>query len=108
MNALTSVQHKWYDIGLGLNVAKDKLDSIRGQYRDYGDCLREMLAQWLKSPPSRNWKDLFAVLKSSFIDEEALAMDLEAKVSRQQTTEPPPGTHVYYSIQYAGSFEFTH
>ena len=47
---------KWYDLGLKLGVGVDRLDSIRSQFSNSKDRLRETLKEWLKTSDDTTWK----------------------------------------------------
>lgn len=69
---------KWYNIGLGLEVSVDTLDSIRERWDDDGDRLREMFKPWLKGiNPTPTWKALIAALRRPSVGENELAGKLE-------------------------------
>lgn len=75
-NYLSDIRVKWYDIGIELRVKVATLDSIRNKYSDDGDCLREMLKEWLKSI-SPTWTILTGALRSKVINEGKLAKHIE-------------------------------
>ena len=70
---------KWYDIGLQLNVQVHTLDSIKSQFSDPKDCLREILKVWLKTAGKTTWKTLVDALMSRTIEESQLAARLKEK-----------------------------
>ena len=71
---------KWYDVGLELRVPVHTLDSIRIQFTDPADCLRETLKQWLKGiDPKPTWSALVDALRSDAVGEHCLARELEEK-----------------------------
>ena len=75
-NFLFDVRRKWYDIGIELGVRKTELDIIKDHSFDPSDCLREMIAIWLKSydfPPT--WQALAEALESPVIREKKLAAE---------------------------------
>ena len=78
-NTLWAARIKWKDFGLALLMRKTTLDAIDiAQRGDPGDCLREMLAAWLRGAgdPPRTWSTIVAALKK--VDEtEAIAEDIE-------------------------------
>ena len=77
---LISVSHKWYDIGLQLNLPVGTLDRIREQYSDPQTRLREILKSWLLSvDPHPTWMALVEVLKRRAVEEHSLADELKAK-----------------------------
>ena len=40
--------HEWFDLGLHLRVKYGALKAIEADYRKVKQCMREMLAAWLK------------------------------------------------------------
>ena len=77
---LIGVSHKWYNIGLQLNLPVGTLDKIREQYPDPQTCLREMLKTWLVTVnPYPTWRTLVKVLKRRAVEEHSLADELKAK-----------------------------
>jgi len=77
---LIGISHKWYDIGLQLNLPVGTLDKIREQYSDPQICLREILKNWLVTVnPYPTWRTLVKVLKSRAIGEHSLAKELKAE-----------------------------
>lgn len=45
-------QSRWRDIGIDYGINEKKLDQIKEQYEDPGDCLLEMIKEWLESKKS--------------------------------------------------------
>jgi hypothetical protein len=70
---------KWYDLGLMLKVPVNSLDSIRSQFEDKSEQLREMLKSWLKSTHKPSWVCLVNALRCRAVGEMKLAEDLEGK-----------------------------
>ena len=72
---------KWYNIGLRLKVPVAKLDSIGSQFSDPGECLREVLKEWLKGTAGTKpaWGVLVEALRSQTVGESQLADQLETK-----------------------------
>ena len=72
---------KWYNIGLRLKVSVAKLDGIESQFSDPGECLREVLKEWLKGAAGTepSWRVLVEALRSQTVRETQLADQLEAK-----------------------------
>ena len=74
------MSHKWYNIGLQLNLPVGTLDKIREQYSDPQTCLREMLKTWLVTVnPYPTWRTLVKVLKRRAVEEHSLADGLKVK-----------------------------
>ena len=74
------VRTKWYDVGLELRVPVHTLDSIRLQFTDPADCLRETLKEWLKGiEPKPTWGALVDALRSDVVREHCLAREVEEK-----------------------------
>ena len=84
---LIKVSHKWYDIGLELNVKPSVLNRIRSQYSNPTECLREMLSEWLSGiNPYPTWEALAQALESLTVGESRLAMNVREKYL---VTAPP-------------------
>ena len=70
---------QWYNLGLQLKVRTGTLDSIRTQFPDPKDQLREMLKVWLNTSDNPTWKILTDSLRSRSVGASQLAGDLETK-----------------------------
>ena len=81
---LWDVRHKWYNIGIELDLRKADLDNLRKQYKnDFDVCLSEIITAWLKrTDPRPTWKALIEALKEPTVEEDALAEDLTTKYLR--------------------------
>lgn len=57
---LYPIRHKWYNLGIELDIPADELDVIKSQNRDdYGECLRDMIAARIKfMDDPLTWKHL--------------------------------------------------
>ena len=53
---------KWYNLGIQLKVATSDLDAIQHDYKDIGDCLRQMITYWLRNGTNQTWDKLIAAL----------------------------------------------
>ena len=51
----------WKSIGVLLNVPESIMDNINEDHKRVRDCLREMLAEWVKQSPT--WTDLVEAVK---------------------------------------------
>ena len=80
-SAVFEARKKWYNIGLGLTVPVDTLDSIKSdaQLHDNSEKLRETLKVWLEKNKEARWWDIVDVVKGHIIDLPKLADDIEAK-----------------------------
>lgn len=58
---LLPVANDWKSIGVLLNVPKNTIDDINEEHKRVKDCLREMLAEWVKQGPT--WTDLVEAVK---------------------------------------------
>ena len=76
--AIFSVRHKWYDIGLELEIPFQSLDVIKTDCpSNSADCLREMLKQWLsRMSPAPSWSALVEALSSEPVGEKRLAGEI--------------------------------
>ena len=87
MEELNKACVKWYNIGMMLRVSLDRLDTIKEQYSNPSDCLRETLKIWLKTYPSHpTWSNIVDTLRSYTVGEIKLATDLERKYCLTQDT----------------------
>ena len=80
-NDLWDARTKWINFGLALLMKKSTLDSIDITQRgDPGDCLRELLAEWLRGAgdPPRTWSTIVAAL-AKVESLEALAEEVGGK-----------------------------
>ena len=70
MEELNKACVKWYNIGMMLRVSLDRLDTIKEQYSNPSDCLRETLKIWLKTYPSHpTWSNIADALRSDTVGE---------------------------------------
>ena len=83
--AVYSIHHKWYNIGLELNIPFTALDAIEANHRLTDKCLTEMLKQWLNcdSPPP-SWSALVEALSSEPVGEKRLAGEIQTKYCATQ------------------------
>ena len=49
---------KWFDLGLRLHLSYNDLTTIKTDYPDSNECLRECLALWLNSDTTATWDTL--------------------------------------------------
>ena len=76
-NALHSVSHKWFSIGLELNVAESQLKIIETDRHGAQERMRTMLDYWLNNATVPSWKALVDALKAPTVGERRLAKELE-------------------------------
>ena len=77
---LLDVSHKWFDIGLKLQLSVGTLECIRDQYPSLSTSLREMLLHWIKKvDPPPTWEGLACALESRTVGEPRLAEQLRTK-----------------------------
>ena len=83
--AIYSIHHKWYNIGLELNIHFTALDAIETNHRLTDKCLTEMLKQWLtRDSPPPSWSCLVEALSSEPVEEKRLARDIQTKYCATQ------------------------
>ena len=75
---------RWCNLGLQLRVRPVTLETIRAQFSDSRDRLREMLKTWLTTSDNPSWKVLTDALKSPTMGESRLAGSLETKYCRTE------------------------
>ena len=75
---LYKVRFKWYHIGLNLGISQNKLNGIRIKYVDDGECLVELLKEWLvseKYAPICTWRELADSLAAESVNEKELSQE---------------------------------
>jgi len=81
--ALYEACAKWYDIGIELKLSIGTLNTIREDFPQAADCLREICIHWLKhTDPRPSWTALSVALESPPVGEGHLAQRLRAKYCR--------------------------
>ena len=71
---LKSVQSRWFELGIRLDVPDSVLNEIKNEHRTAGLQMIHMLRHWLKSNPSCSWDTIIEGLRE--IDENVLAETL--------------------------------
>ena len=88
---LYDIRGKWFNIGVQLGVDNGTLQSIRGEYSDNGDALREVLTYWLKRNVTPTLDSLLKALRSRPVGAASIADDLLKHVD---TTMSPSDIHI--------------
>ena len=83
INALHSVCHKWYNIGVQLEVPTFQLKIIEKKTNDSMDQLRDTLDYWMSNEPSPSWRHLVDALKAPSVGENRLAKAMNLFSSRR-------------------------
>ena len=52
------VQHKWFILGIELNLQMEKLTEIKQSHSDPGSCYAEMMHAWIHSSSNPTWQIL--------------------------------------------------
>ena len=77
---LHQVSHKWYSLGIQLQIPIGSLKHIKIENRQLTICLLEMLNLWLQcTNPPATWSILIEALESSPVEERLLAQQLRDK-----------------------------
>ena len=77
---LLDISHKWFKLGVELQLRVGTLERVRDQYQDPSTALLEMLLHWLKKvDPPPTWKGLACALESRTVGEPRLAEQLRTK-----------------------------
>ena len=77
---LFDARTKWFDIGQCLSVDNETLCSIKREFSNDGDRLREMLVQRLKSSEKLTLTILCNCLREQIVSRADLAQDIEEKI----------------------------
>ena len=82
---IVSISHKWYDLGLQLELEEGTPKTIKSDNPENSQhCLREMLSTRLKFDPRPTWHTLCAALRSRTVGAETLASNLVAKYIKRK------------------------
>ena len=78
--ALYEARAKWYDIGIELKLSIGTLNTIKEDFPQAAECLREACIRWLKRiDPRPSWEALTKALESPPVGEGHLAQQLRDK-----------------------------
>ncbi len=102
LNKLWSAKSEWYNIGLGLGLSADELNSIDQKERKPGICLREVLFEWLKKRNPRK-SQLIEALRQPCVGYEQLAEELDTWVPPANATQNDG--HMSKTLEGAGWFK---
>ena len=76
-DAIWEARAKWYNLGLGLNITPDTLDSIELANQQNPDrCFRAMLTKWLRKHQQPTWSALAEALRSPSVELTHLAEEI--------------------------------
>ena len=67
---------KWYNLGLGLDITPDTLDTIKLDNASTNDCFRAMLTKWLREYQRPTWSALAEALRSPSVELTHLAEEI--------------------------------
>ena len=98
-------RNKWKDLGEALGMDATKLDSTAIKQRDDpGNCLRDMLSDWLRGSvgPPRVWSTITAALRASTVDLGSIADEIE----KEYKLAPPQGDSLNVSILFTWDIVF--
>ena len=70
--------NEWFALGLALGIQDPMLQEIESN-KSNKDRLRKMLAHWLRTSPSRTWRDICNGLRSNTVEHYVLADKIEKK-----------------------------
>ena len=73
------MSHKWFVIGLELDVAESQLKVIETDRHGAQERMRTMLDYWLNNAAVPSWKVLVDTLKAPTVGESRLAKELEER-----------------------------
>ena len=97
-NALWDARTRWKDVGEALGMDAITLDAIAIKLRnDPGNCLRDMLLEWLRGSegPARAWSTIVAALRAATVDLGAIAEEIERKYNLAAPSALYQGDHLY-------------
>ena len=77
---------QWYNLGLGLDITPDTLDSIELANQQNPDrCFRAMLTKWLREHQQPTWSALAEALRSPSVGLSQLAQEIQLHDHQKQT-----------------------
>ena len=79
INALHSASHKWYTIGVQLDVPTIQLKNIEKKSSDLMDQLLDTLDYWMNHDRFPSWRHLVDALRAPSVGENRLAGEIEEK-----------------------------
>ncbi|XP_064389495.1 uncharacterized protein LOC135337487 isoform X2 [Halichondria panicea] len=101
LSELMDAINEWFNLGLALGIQGPTLKDIESNEKYNRDRLREMLVHWLRTSPSRTWRDICNGLRSNLVKHYILADKIEKKYNngqlcwkqRKSDSSRPPGRH---------------
>ena len=93
MNALSSVESKWYKIGVQLSIPPCKLRTFEVDYHSCERRLSESLLFWLDGNHEIpvTWESIVQVLSSPSVNENSLACQIQAKFCQLTSSSSSQG-----------------
>lgn len=79
LSELMDAINEWFNLGLALGIQGPTLKDIESNEKYNRDRLREMLVHWLRTSPSRTWRDICNGLRSNLVKHYILADKIEKK-----------------------------
>ena len=85
-DTLWEARAQWYNLGLGLDITPDSLDSIELANSGKPDrCFRAMLTKWLREHQQPTWSALAEALRSPSVGLSQLAQEIQLHDHQKQT-----------------------
>ena len=84
-DTLWEARTQWYNLGLGLDISPDSLDSIQVTNQlnpEY--CFRAMLSKWLREHQQPTWSTLAEALRSPSVGLSHLAEEIQLQQLQQK------------------------
>ena len=79
LTELHPVRDSWYNIGLQLDIPHITLNCFQQNYTKHMNLMREVLIYWLETAVDPRWITIVIALRSSLVNENHLADQLESK-----------------------------
>ena len=77
LSQLMKAINVWFELGLALGIPVETLEDIKCHTNRNNDGLIRMLTHWLKSSPSRTWRDICNGLRNCTVKHDVLANTIE-------------------------------
>ena len=79
VDELSSVAHKWNDIGIQLGISPSHLHKFEQEYKSPTRLLTETIDYWMKNQSDISWDHISTVLRSGSVGEKVLAKKIDDK-----------------------------
>ena len=87
INEVWEARNKWFHIGIELHMKESDLQAIKCNTRGVGNCLTEMIAEWLRHGRA-TWKALISALRNTTVHCISLADSIDSRLASNPNPDP--------------------